>query len=418
MNLIKTTKYTLFSNIIRLISSVVINKVIAIFIGPAGLAVIGNFNNFLGITRSFSNGGINNGVVTLLAESKDEGNKIYTLNSALFLTFLFSFFFAILIFIFSEKLAIFIFRSTNYNFVFDIYSFTIIFFAFNSLVLSTLNGEKEIKKLTFVNIFTSIYSLLFTSIIIIFYKLNGALIAMVLNQSVTFFFSYLVLKRISWFKIKKLNIWENTNVKKLLKFSLMALISAIIVPGTEFIIRKIISSSISITSAGYWQGIWSMSTMGINLITSAITIYYLPVFSENRNKLNIRKEILTGFGTIIPAAIIAFILIYIFRIQIIKLLFSNKFLEMESLFLWQGIGAILKIASFILGLLIIAKAEIKIYIFLELLFSVSYIVFTKLILSTTTLVGVTYSYALANLITLIFLLIILRDYFLIKRNVA
>ncbi|EJG0004581.1 O-antigen flippase, partial [Vibrio parahaemolyticus] len=47
MNLIKTSFLTLIATAIRLISGLVINKAISVFIGPSGLALIGQFQNSL-----------------------------------------------------------------------------------------------------------------------------------------------------------------------------------------------------------------------------------------------------------------------------------------------------------------------------------------------------------------------------------
>jgi PST family polysaccharide transporter len=47
MTLIKTSVLTGISTIIKVISAFVINKVIAIYVGPSGLAIVGQLQNFL-----------------------------------------------------------------------------------------------------------------------------------------------------------------------------------------------------------------------------------------------------------------------------------------------------------------------------------------------------------------------------------
>ncbi len=47
MTLIKTSILTAISTIIKVISSFIINKIISLYIGPSGLALIGNLQNLI-----------------------------------------------------------------------------------------------------------------------------------------------------------------------------------------------------------------------------------------------------------------------------------------------------------------------------------------------------------------------------------
>ena len=62
MTLIKTSVLTGISTVIKLVSAFVINKVIAIYIGPAGLAIVGQLQSFTSIITTFSNGEISSGI--------------------------------------------------------------------------------------------------------------------------------------------------------------------------------------------------------------------------------------------------------------------------------------------------------------------------------------------------------------------
>ena len=59
-----------------MLSGLVINKIIAIYIGPAGIALIGQFQNFMGIITTIGNGAINSGVTKYVAEyHEDDGQN-------------------------------------------------------------------------------------------------------------------------------------------------------------------------------------------------------------------------------------------------------------------------------------------------------------------------------------------------------
>ena len=92
MNLIKTTMLSGLYTIIKLASSLVINKVIAIFIGPAGIALIGQFQNFLMFITTIGNGAINSGVTKYVAEfnETDKTKRNDVISAAFMIATLFS----------------------------------------------------------------------------------------------------------------------------------------------------------------------------------------------------------------------------------------------------------------------------------------------------------------------------------------
>ena len=60
-------------------------------------------------------------------------------------------------------------------------------------------------------------------------------------------------------------------------------------------------------------------------------------------------------------------LIYVLRKFIIQTLFSTEFETMESLFLWQLVGDLLKAVSLIFGTILIATKQIKAFIITEII---------------------------------------------------
>ena len=50
----------------------------------------------------------------------------------------------------------------------------------------------------------------------------------------------------------------------------------------------------------------------------------------------------------------------------IRILFSEQFLPMENLFLWQLLGDVFKVSAYIFGYLIVAKAALKLYVLAEI----------------------------------------------------
>ena len=409
MTLIKTSVLTAISTIIKIISGFVINKVVAIYVGPSGLAIIGQLQNFMELIITFSNGAITNGVVKYTAEYQTIEQKQRIFSTSIIISFVCSLLISIFLFGFSEYLSEFILKDVQYSSVFVVFGATIFLFALNMVLISILNGQKEIKKYVLVNIAGSIFSLVFTSVLIMQLNLKGALYAMVLNQSVVFFVTLAFVLKSSWFKLEYfLKGLDKESLSKLSKYSLMAIVSALTVPVSHLIIREYIGENLGWDSAGYWQGIWYISTMYLLLVTTTLSVYYLPRLSEIQDNKELRKEIFSGYKIIMPIVIVASLVIFLLKEYVVLIAFSKNFMPMIDLFAWQLIGDVIKIASWLLAYLMLAKAMTKTYISLEILGSLSFVLLSIYFVDNYGLVGITYAYALNYFLYMFVMIYIFR----------
>ncbi|MFA6685687.1 MAG: O-antigen translocase [Arcobacteraceae bacterium] len=412
MTLIKTSVLTGISTVIKLVSAFVINKVIALYIGPSGLAIVGQLQSFTSIITTFSNGAISSGIVKYTAEYQDIEEKKKIFSSSIVISLICSLIISIFLFGFSDYLSELILKDIQYSSVFIIFGATIFLFALNMVLISILNGQKEIKKYVLVNIAGSIFSLVFTSILIMQLNLMGALYAMVLNQSVMFFVTLAFVIKSSWFKLEYfLKGLDKESLSKLSKYSLMAIVSALTVPVSHLIIREYIGENLGWDSAGYWQGIWYISTMYLMLVTTTLGVYYLPRLSEIQDNKELRKEIFGGYKIILPIVILASLIIFLLKEYVILIAFSKDFMPMMELFAWQLIGDVIKIASWLLAYLMLAKAMTKVFIYTEVLFSALFVGLSILFVDKFGLVGITYAYALNYLLYLFMMIFIFRKRF-------
>jgi len=95
-----------------------------------------------------------------------------------------------------------------------------------------------------------------------------------------------------------------------------------------------------------------------------------------------------------PIVLLMSITIFLFKDFIIWFLFTEDFTPMKELFLWQLVGNSIKIASLLLGFIVVAKSMTKTYIFTEAVFSFSFVVMSIWMVQGYGLIGVTYAFAL------------------------
>ncbi|MBC3199453.1 O-antigen translocase [Pseudomonas poae] len=396
MTLLRTSFLNGIAVIIKMLTLLGINKMLAIYVGPSGYAALGQFQNAVQMMTTFSTGAISNGVTKYTAEYKDDEEAQHRVwRTAGTIAFFGSVITSLLIIYFSKPLAVWCFGDESLYSVFIWCAATVVFFSSNTLLLAILNGKKEINRYILANIGGSLLSLLVTIIMVVQYGLYGALISLVLYQSVAFFVTCLLCYRAPWFRFS--NVMGRLDKQigiNLTKFTAMALTTAACVPVSHILVRNYLGSEFGWETAGYWEAMWRLSTAYLLLVTTTLGLYFLPKLSELVNPEDIRKEIVQGYKLILPVAMACGLAIYILRDFIIELLFTNAFSPMRDFFAWQMLGDTLKIASWILAYLMLGKAMVKMYIVTEVVFAFGFYLLTIVLTKMGGPIGVTWAHAL------------------------
>ena len=410
MTLIKTSLLNGIAVVIKMLTLLGINKVLAIYVGPAGYAAIGQFQNAVQMITTFASGAINTGVVKYTAEFHDNEEKQRTVwRTAGTIALTGAVLTGILVAIFSKSLAAWFLKDESYSGVFIWFAVTLVFFVFNTLLLAILNGKKEIHRYVVANITGSLFALIVTSFMAIQFGLYGALVALAIYQSLTFCVTFTLCYKASWFKLKFLiGIIDKKAAKSLAKYTAMALTGAVCIPVSHILIRNYLGETLGWDAAGYWEAMWRLSTAYLMLITTTLAVYFLPRLSELKAAAEIRAEILYGYRFIMPAAAASALIIYLCREFFIHTLFSSEFKGMEVLFTWQLIGDFFKICSWLLGYVLIAKACFVLVMISEIVFSVFFYFFIFLTTNELGIESTSIGHSVSYFLYFVFMFIALR----------
>ncbi len=409
-DIVKVFSLTAISTLVRMLTGLISVKVVASIIGPLGVALLGQLNNFSSMVLTLSSGGINNGITKYIAEYKEDNDKMTTfLSTALRITIICSLFTGLLIILFNSFLSRVIMLSPDYNYVFVIFGFTILFYALNMMLVSIINGLKEFRKYVKISIAGSIIGLFFTLVFVFTLGLPGALISAVTFQSVLFFVTLWMVRKLPWFNWsffrEKLNIEVS---KKYSRYTLMTIVTAATLPVSQILLRGYVISYISPIEAGWWEAMNRISGMYLMVITSSFSVYYLPRLSELSNNVELRHEIFKAYKVIIPMLIIGFTLIYVLRFFIIRVLFTPEFFPMEKLFIWQLLGDFFKILSWLLAFLMVAKSMTKAFVSTEIIFALTFVGMGFLFMHWNAVIGITQAYFINSVFYLLYMIFLFR----------
>ncbi|MGK0525299.1 MAG: PST family polysaccharide transporter [Pseudomonadales bacterium] len=385
MTLIKTSLLNGIAVIIKMLTLLGLNKILAIYLGPVGYAALGQFQNAVQMITTFASGALNTGVTKYTAEYYDDEVLQHAVwRTAGTIALVGSLATAVLVTLFNRPLAAWFLKDESLGSVFIWFAATLVLFVFNTLLLAILNGKKEIQRYVVANVAGSLFSLAVTSVMAIQLGLYGALVALAVYQSLTFFVTLFLTYKAPWFKFRYLlGGVDKSAAKNLAKYMAMALTTAACVPVSHILIRNHLGQTLGWDAAGYWEAMWRLSAAYLMLVTTTLSVYYLPKLAELQNNFDIKREIIQGYKVILPAAAACGVLIYMLRDFIVLFLFTEDFRRMETLFAFQMLGDTLKIGSWILAYLMLGKAMMKLFITSEIVFSGLFyaltVVFTDLI---------------------------------------
>ena len=127
---------------------------------------------------------------------------------------------------------------------------------------------------------------------IIKYGVYGALLGMVLSSTLVVLITISFVFKSKLFKLSYFfSAFHFPAFIKLSKYTLMAFASTFTAAYIQLLVRTNIINHLSVEEAGYWQGIIKISTIYLSMITTTLSIYYLPRLSEIKDKKELQKEI-------------------------------------------------------------------------------------------------------------------------------
>ena len=395
MKLLKTTILNGIAVFIRLASSLALNKIMAVFVGPSGYAVIGQFQNVILLASNLSGGLLVSGITKMTSQHFDAiENQEAVWKTAVKYTLATSLIVAIAILILGYKFSDWLFQGLDIGGAYIWIALSLPALAINNVLLAVINGKKEIRIYVLSNILGSLLGLLVAGVLVSYFGLYGALVACAINPALILLVTAWLVRGCKWFRFSSFfGPAKNAVIKELAGFGIMGLVSTLTGPTVSILIRDHLINNFGLMNAGYWQATTKISDNYLMLIVSTLSVYYLPRLGEIRKANELKREIIKVYSLVMPMVVIGGGFIFLIRDFIIRALFTPDFIAMEQLMAWQLTGDVLKIGAWVLSFVLSGRAMIKPFIITEFLFSMTYFLLTLLLTNFYGLVGVVMAYA-------------------------
>lgn len=412
MNIVRAGFYASLATAAKLLAGLVIIKLVAWMAGPEGVGKLGQFMSLMSVLAVLAGGGISAGVVKYVAEYRHDPQRLARLlAAALWYALCASCLIGCIGLLLSRQIAGWLLGDVRYQGLIAVLAAVQLGIALVNYILAVINGFMDVKRLAFVQVIGSLLSIGVALALAHWLHLYGALLALVVGQLLVLAVGLPAWWRSPYFDRRMLRMrFDREMTLRLAAFSVMTVTSALLPPLVNIAVRDHLAAQFGWEQVGYWQAVSKVSDAYLLFLTTAINVYYLPKLASTHARESLVSELRTAYRYIMPAVVLLATGVFVCRGWVTALLFSADFSAANALYAPQLLGDVVKIASFVLSYVMLAKAMTRLFVASEIVFAISYVALVYLFTSRFGLVGAMYAFAANYALYLLFNVVVVRRY--------
>ena len=333
----------------------------AIFLGPAGMGLVGLYATAIGFVSTFSALGIGSSAVKQIAEAAGEGDELRltrTIKALRRICWATGFLGWALTAAFAWPLSVWIFDSGERAWAIALLGGTILLSDVSGGQSALLQGKRRIADMARLNVLSAILGSLASVILYAWLRERGIIPVMIVTGLISLFSTWWFARRIQTLDVKM--TWSETwpEGKRMIRLGLAFMWSAVLTAAIALAIRSQIVRSFGLEANGIYQAAWGISGMFAGFIISAMgTDFYprLTAASKDHEQMNRLVNEQTEVGILL--ALPGLLGTLAFAPWVMRLLYTEKFLPGADLLPWFVLGIFGKVVSWPMGFIMIAKGE-------------------------------------------------------------
>lgn len=162
-------------------------------------------------------------------------------------------------------------------------------------------------------------------------------------------------------------------LKTFSSFSLMVFLGALIGQGGILFSRLMVIEAQGLVAAGYLEAAWAISSIYIAVVLNAVVVYYLPKVSGEQSIEQRHQAISQVLQLLLLIAGVAISLMLIFKPLIVSLLYTPAFYAALPLIQWMLLGELAKIIGWSLNIPLLGSGKGAAFLLLNATFLCVYL---------------------------------------------
>lgn len=396
----------------QILIQIIKSKFIAVLLGPAGVGIMGLYQSGLQLIQQLSSMGLSQSAVRDVSEangSNDLHRIAKTVTVVRKLVWVTGILGLILVACFSSLLSKTSFGNYDYTIPFIILSVTLLLDQLSAGQRVVLQGLRRLKDLAKCSSFGVTFGLITSVPLYYWLGIEGIVPTLILNSLCSLILSWFYSRKI---KVEKVKITPKQTLeqgKLMLVMGVSMSISGILSTIVAYAIRGYIQANGGVEQVGLYQAGFVIMTTYVGMVMNAIaTDYYPRLAAINKDNQKCREAMSQQgeIGVMILAPMLTICLV--FMPFVLKILYSDKFLAANEYISWACLGMMLRLASWVISFLFVAKAESKLFMINELSANLYSLAFSLIGYKTMGLTGLGIAFALEYLVYFIQCYIIAR----------
>ncbi len=399
--------------LIRMLCSFVSVKLTAVYLGPAGFALIAQVNTLITLGQGLLGAGINTATVRLTAEY---GESQALRRKALWATGFkmaagLGIVGALALLAAAPILGNRLLGREDYAWAIALCGVGIIAAMINNVLLGALNGVRDIRRVVQSNVIATLVGLLAFAPSCMLWGTTGGICGSIAGYVAGLFISVLLSRRSTVVQLKDfVGQWDTAEAKRILAFYPMLIAHAALPPLAMLMVRDSVIGIVGLEAGGVWQAAWRLSEVYTGIITTSVSLYFMPRLGELANDgRGMRREVWRTLAAATGVTAALAMVIYLLRDWVVRLVFSASFDGVQNLMPVQLLGDVLKMAAWILGFVLVATVRTRWYLAIEILVPLFLVGAVRTLTPLLGSIGAMWAFVLASTFQLVLGAIALRD---------
>jgi PST family polysaccharide transporter len=366
---LKATSITGVSQVVVLLLRLIKVKVIAVLLGPAGVGLFGILTTVVGLISTVVGMGMSGSAVRQVAEASASGDEtrvarvVWTLRRTVLVLGLVG---ALLLILLATPVSLLSLGTEEYATTFIVLALAVLLDAFHGGQTALLRGLRKIPELAKLSMWGAFWGTVLSVPLVLLWGLPGIAPAMVVAAALSLFASWWHARRIQLPAVVMTGAAIGGELKGLLGLGLVFLATGVLGAVLQYGLRAILAHDADLVVVGEFQAAASLSMVYVTFILQAMAQDFYPRLTGiarddvAANKLvNEQAELsllLAGPGILATVALSPWL---------IELLYSDQFVAAVDVLRWQCFGVLLRLASWPIGYVLLARGEGRLFLATE-----------------------------------------------------
>lgn len=353
------------SSAFNIVVGIVRTKALAELLGAAGFGLLGVFTAIMDLTRTVAEMGINSSGVRQVAEAvgtNDSARVARTVATLRRITYLLGIVGALLLLSLCVPVAWFSFEDTQNAGQIALLAVAVLFGTVHSGQAALVQGARRIGDLAKLNALGALLGAILSIPVVWFLGERGTVPALICITGASATVSWWYSRKVTTERVSLTASQMAAEAAGLLKLGIAFMTAGMMTLGAAYLIRTMVWKGLNAEAAGYYQAAWTLAGLYITFILQAMGADFFPRLTavardkETMNRLvNEQSEVsllLAGPGI---AGTLTFAPI------VVHLFYSSSFAPAVELLRWMCLGMLLRVCSWPLGFVLLARGERFLY---------------------------------------------------------